>query len=107
MNSQASVNATAAGAATAGGPMDPFTRIRLSDEAMEDRSALLQIQVGSVADVEPRPCVDGRCACPRSKGAPIKDPPTRAEEDEFVGETKEPWKASTRRTTEATAETVV
>ena len=73
--------------------MDAFTQIRLLEEAMEDRFAMLQIQVESVGDG--CPCIDGRCPCACTKGAPMREPPEAAAkgEDEFEDEKKDPWRA--------------
>ena len=42
---------------------------------MEDRFALMQVQLESVS--AGCPCMDGRCPCACSKGAPVKEPPRR------------------------------
>ena len=95
-------------AATAAGPAGPpglngdsaevFNQIRLLEEAMEDRFAMAQTQIDSMAGG--CPCVDGRCPCACNRSAPLRDPPkathpkaSAGERDEFEEEGKDPWRA--------------
>ena len=79
---EANVAATAAGAAAPAGTsdaprgLDAFSQLRELEESVEDRLALLQAQVDSLEVA--CPCVDGRCPCPCSRDAPVRDPPRPA-----------------------------
>ena len=66
------------------------------EEAMEDRFALLQVQVESLS-LSTCPCTTGKCPCKCNGGAPMREPPRpRADaEDEFVK--RDPWKKYPRR----------
>ena len=80
--------------------VDAFTQIRLMEEAVEDRFALLQVQVVFVDGGCQK--VDGCCPCACSKGdAPMREPPKRTAagtspggKDEWENEEKDPWNAS-------------
>jgi hypothetical protein len=112
VKAEANVAATAAGSApvdappgigAAAGDMDAFAQISGLGDAMEDRFALLQIQVESIGGG--CPCIDGRCPCSCNKAsAPVREPPKRdaaarasATFDEFTDTEKDPWRACRKK----------
>ena len=100
--SSGAVNAAfmAAGAAVPGsGDGQTMRELEKLEEAMEDRFALLQIQLDSTraGPPTPCPCVNGKCPCRCSRDAPcapVRAPPRprrSSEEDEFTKDDKDPW----------------
>ena len=96
------IDATAAGAAPTtidGVGGNAMAEVETLKEAMEDRFVMMQVQMGSLtASFTVCPCTTGDCPCACSKGAPVKEPPTRGrrpEEDEWTK--KDPWTRPPRR----------
>ena len=105
--SEANAAANAAGAAiptqrppgisldTSGDGAEAMAQLRVLEEFVEDRMALITIQLESLGGG--CPCIDGRCPCACSKGgAPLREPPKKKNEaegeDEFDDELNVPWK---------------
>ena len=82
--------------------IDAYEQLKLLEEVMEDRFAMLDIQVESLAGG--CPCTDGRCPCACSKSAPMREPPKRKaeagkaeSEDGWEDDKKDPWKAFAKK----------
>jgi hypothetical protein len=94
------VASMSAGAAPPGIGVDgnAMQELEKLEEAMEERFAMIQGQIESLAvNVGGEcPCVSGRCPC-KCNGAPIKEPPKRREDDEDEFIKKDPWKRFARR----------
>jgi outer membrane murein-binding lipoprotein Lpp len=72
----AAMAAGAAGRAGDGGVAPDMAELDKLEEAMEDRFALLQVQVESLSlSCTPCPCTTGKCPCKCNGGAPMREPP--------------------------------